>query len=117
MAYDEGLAERLRERLDDPAVTAKKMFGGLAFLTNGHMTVGVHADELIVRLGPEEIEAAKGQPGVRPFEVGGRGMRGWILVSGEVLDDPELDAWLAAARSYVATLPPKEGPPKVGPPK
>ena len=107
MAFDEGLAERLRERLDDPAVTARKMFGGLAFLTNGNMTVGVHGDELIVRLDPAAIEAAKQRPGVRPFEVGGRGMRGWILVSGEVLDDPVLDGWLAAACAYVATLPPK----------
>lgn len=109
MAYDEGLAERLRERLDDPAVTAKKMFGALAFLTDGNMTVGVHADELIVRLDPDEIEAATRQPGVRPFEVGGRTMRGWILVAGEMLDDPVLDAWVEAARTYVATLPPKEG--------
>jgi TfoX/Sxy family transcriptional regulator of competence genes len=109
MAYDEGLAERLRDRLDsDPAVTARKMFGGLAFFTNGHMTVGVHADELIVRLDPAEIEAAVGRPGVRPFVVGGRGMRGWILVSPAVLDDPGLDEWLAAARAYVTTLPPKE---------
>src|SRR3954451_19910219 len=107
MAYDEGLAERLRERLDDPAVTAKKMFGGLAFLTNGHMTVGVHGDELIVRLDPDEIERARQCPGVRPFEGGGRGMRNWILVSGEVLNDPELDRWLAVARAYVTTLPPK----------
>jgi TfoX/Sxy family transcriptional regulator of competence genes len=108
MAFDEGLAERLRERLDDPAVTAKKMFGALAFLTHGHMTVGVHADELIVRLDPAEIEAATRKPGVRPFEVGGRTMRGWILVAGEMLDDPVLDEWVAVARAYVATLPPKQ---------
>ena len=108
MAYDEALAERLHERLDvDPAVAARKMFGGLAFLTHGNMTVGVHADELIVRLGPDGIEAALRRPGVRPFEVGGRAMRGWILVAGEMLDDPELDGWLAEARAYVATLPPK----------
>jgi TfoX/Sxy family transcriptional regulator of competence genes len=107
MAFDEGLAERLRERLDDPAVTVRKMFGGLAFFTNGNMTVGVSGDELIVRLGPEEIAAAVERPGVRPFEVGGRRMRGWILVAGEVLDDPELDGWLAAAGAYVATLPPR----------
>jgi TfoX/Sxy family transcriptional regulator of competence genes len=108
MAYDEALAERLHERLDvDPAVRAKKMFGGLAFLTNGNMTVGVHADELIVRLGPEGVDAALTRPGVRPFVVGGRGMRGWILVSPERLDDADLDGWIAEARAYVGTLPPK----------
>jgi TfoX/Sxy family transcriptional regulator of competence genes len=108
MAYDEGLAERLRDRLDhDPAVVARKMFGGLAFLTHGNMTVGVHADELIVRLGPDGVAEALTQPGVRPFVVGGRGMRNWVLVSAEVLDDPELDRWVAEARTFAGSLPPK----------
>lgn len=109
MAYDEALAERLHERLDvDPAVTAKKMFGGLAFLTNGNMTVGVSStSELIVRLGPDGVEAALKRPGVRPFVVGGRGKRGWVLVAPDRLDDPELDGWIAEARAYVGTLPAK----------
>ncbi len=107
MAYDETLAQRLRDRLDDPAVTERKMFGGLAFFTNGNMTVGVSRDELIVRLGPAEIAAAVTEPGVRPFESGGRPMRGWILVAGDHLDDPELDRWLATAYAYVRTLPAK----------
>jgi TfoX/Sxy family transcriptional regulator of competence genes len=108
MAFDEALAQRLRDRLvSDPAVAEKKMFGGLAFLTDGNMTVGVHGDELIVRLDPHEIEPAVEQVGVRPFTVGGRTMRGWILVDGEMLDDPVLDGWLARARDFVATLPPK----------
>ncbi|MEU8813237.1 TfoX/Sxy family protein [Actinoplanes sp. NPDC048796] len=107
MAYDETLARRLRTRLTDPALTERKMFGGLAFFTNGNMTVGVHADELIVRLGPDGIAAALTRPGVRPFEVGGRSMKGWILVAGDHLDDPELDAWLAEARDYAGALPPK----------
>ncbi|WP_127504385.1 TfoX/Sxy family protein [Actinoplanes solisilvae] len=108
MAYDEALAERLRDRLrDDPAVTERKMFGGLAFFTNGNMTVGVSRDELIVRLGPAAIEAALTRPGVRPFESGGRSMRGWILVAGEHLDDPELDGWLADATDHVRDMPAK----------
>lgn len=108
MAYDDALAERLHERLDvDPAVRAKKMFGGLAFLTNGNMTVGVHSDELIVRLGPTGVQEALSRPGVRPFVVGGRGMSGWVLVAPEQLADPELDGWIAEARTYVATLPAK----------
>jgi len=107
MAYDETLAHRLRERLTDPAITERKMFGGLAFFTNGNMTVGVSGDELIVRLGPDEIAASLPRPGVRPFESGGRSMRGWILVAGDRLDDPELDRWLAEAHDYVMGLPPK----------
>jgi TfoX/Sxy family transcriptional regulator of competence genes len=108
MAFDEVLADRLRERLGDrPGVTAKKMFGGLAFLTYGNMTVGVHADELIVRFDPARADAMLARPGVRPFEVGGRTMRNWLLVDGEHLDDDQLDAWLAEASAYAATLPPK----------
>lgn len=107
MGYDEGLTERVRERLTDPAVTARKMFGAIAFLTHGHMTVGVHDDELIVRLGPDDIPRALERPGVRPFVSGGRPMKNWVLVSGEMLDDPELDRWVAEASAYVSTLPPK----------
>ena len=108
MAYDETLGQRLRDKLTDPSVTERKMFGGLAFFTNGNMTVGVSGDELIVRLGPEGVAAALQRAGVRPFESGGRSMRGWILVAGDRLDDPELDRWLAEAYDHVATLPPKE---------
>ncbi|MEV4343851.1 TfoX/Sxy family protein [Actinoplanes sp. NPDC049596] len=108
MAYDEVLAQRLRDRLaGDPAMTSRKMFGGFAFFTNGNMTVGVSGDELIVRLGPDGIAAALTRPGVRPFEVGGRTMKGWILVAGDQLDDPELDAWIAEAVDYAGALPPK----------
>jgi TfoX/Sxy family transcriptional regulator of competence genes len=107
MAYDEALAERLRERLDYAGVTAKRMFGGLAFLTDGNMTVGVYGDDLLVRMDPDEAEAALERLGVRPFDFTGRPMRGWVVVAGETLDDPVLDHWIAAARSFVATLPPK----------
>lgn len=108
MAYDEVLADRLRDRLaDDPAITSRKMFGGLAFFTHGNMTVGVSGDELIVRLDPAEIPDRVREPGVRPFEVGGRVMRNWILVSGEVLDDDELDRWIGVAREFAGGLPPK----------
>jgi TfoX/Sxy family transcriptional regulator of competence genes len=108
MAYDEVLAGRLRDRLDSAAgVTEKKMFGGLAFLTDGNMTVGVHGDDLIVRISPDATESALGQPGVRPFDITGRPMRGWILVAGDHLDDQDLDRWIAVAIAFVATLPPK----------
>ena len=108
VAFDEVLADRLRERLRGRAgVTEKKMFGGLAFLTCGNMTVGVHQDDLIVRIDPGAAEAALGRAGVRPFDITGRPMRGWVLVGGEHLDDEDLDRWLAEAGAFVATLPPK----------
>ena len=108
MAYDDALAERIRERLGEAAgVIEKKMFGGLAFLTHGNMTVGVHGDDLIARIDPADTDAALAQPGVRPFDITGRPMRGWVLVAGEALDDGVLDGWIARAGAFVATLPPK----------
>src|SRR5262245_9339206 len=108
MAYDEVLAGRVRDLLGSAdAITEKKMFGGLAFLTDGNMTVGVHGDDLIVRLDPAAGDKALTGPGVRPFDISPRPMRGWIMVAGESLDDKDLKAWVKQARAYVATLPPK----------
>jgi TfoX/Sxy family transcriptional regulator of competence genes len=108
MAYDEVLAGRVRDLLGAAgAITEKRMFGGLAFLTDGNMTVGVHGDDLIVRLDPEAGDKALTRPGVRPFDIAPRPMRGWIMVAGETLDDKDLKAWLKQARAFVGTLPPK----------
>jgi TfoX/Sxy family transcriptional regulator of competence genes len=109
MAYDAELAQRVRDRIIAVAgVSEKKMFGGLAFLTSGNMTVGVYGDGLIVRIDPAAMDAVLAEPGVRPFDMGGRPMRGWILVASEELcADDELGHWIDRARRYVATLPPK----------
>jgi TfoX/Sxy family transcriptional regulator of competence genes len=108
MAYDAALAQRVRDRmLDQPGVTEKKMFGGLAFLTAGNMTVGVHGDDLIARIAPEAMETALAEPGVRPFDMAGRPMRGWILVASKGLSDEELERWIDRACRYAGTLPPK----------
>jgi TfoX/Sxy family transcriptional regulator of competence genes len=69
MAYDEGLAERLRSLLGGNAdIAEKRMFGGLAFLLRGNMCVGVHGDDLIVRIAPEETDEALAEPHVRVFD-------------------------------------------------
>ena len=108
MGYDVELAQRVRDRMmDEPGVSEKKMFGGLAFLTSGNMTVGVHGDDLIARIDPETMDAALAEPGARPFDMTGRPMRGWILVASEGLSDDKLERWIVRAQSYVGTLPPK----------
>lgn len=113
MAYDEGLAQRIRDRLgelsgDQPALTEKRMFGGLSFLLHGNMTVGVVGDELIARVGPERAEGALARPEARPMDFTGRPMRGWMTVSGPALaEDPVLEYWITTALAFAGTLPPK----------
>ncbi|GAA2219470.1 TfoX/Sxy family protein [Streptomyces indiaensis] len=109
MVYDEGLAERIRGRLGaDPAVTEKRMFGGVAFLYEGNMTVGVTGDDLMVRVGPDHTDAALARPGARAFDMTGRPMRGWVVVDGAaVAEDDALVAWIDEGRAFAASLPPK----------
>lgn len=78
MAYDEGLTERIRERLGaDPDIAEKRMFGGIAFLHHGNVAVGVSGDDLMVRVCPEATDEALARPGARIFDMAGRPMRGW----------------------------------------
>ena len=108
MTFDELLAGRVRTRLQhDTRVSERKMFGGLAFLTGGHLTVGVYGDGLIARIGTQDMGAATAQSGVRPFDMTGRPMRGIVVIDSSVLDDQALDRWIGQARGYVAGLPPK----------
>ncbi|TXS46350.1 TfoX family protein [Streptomyces sp. uw30] len=109
MAYDEGLAQRIRERVGEGTdITEKRMFGGLAFLVHGHMAVGVSGDDLMVRVGPDSTDAALARPGTRIFDMTGRPMRGWILVAGDALTQDEvLGAWIDEGRAFAASLPPK----------
>ena len=109
MAFDEGLAERIRERLARRKnVEEKKMFGSVGFLLNGNMLVGVWKDSLIVRLGPEQGEIALREPHVGEFDITGRAMKGWVLVAPEgVEEDDQLAHWIGLALVFVERLPAK----------
>ena len=109
MPYDEGLAERVRELLDErPDLTERKMFGGIGFMLGGNMCCGVLGDELVVRLGAEDGEVALAEPHARPFDFTGRPMRGFVLVGpGATETDDGLDAWVSRAEAFASSLPPK----------
>jgi TfoX/Sxy family transcriptional regulator of competence genes len=110
MAFDETLAARIRGTLArKKGVEEKKMFGGVGFLLHGNMLVGVWKDSLIVRVGPDEGEAALREPHVREFDITGRPMKGWLMVGSEGLrGDDQLSGWIERATKFVRTLPAKE---------
>jgi TfoX/Sxy family transcriptional regulator of competence genes len=109
MAYDEALADRIRELLSARAeVSERKMFGGIAFMVAGNMACGVLGEDLIVRLGDEEAEKALAEDGVRPFDFTGRPMKTTVYVGPErTSDDAGLAEWVEAGADFAATLPPK----------
>ena len=110
MAYDEDLAHRLRELLaDEDAITEKRMFGGLAFLLHGNMSVSASRNGgLLARIEPEDTEAALARPHVELMRMGGRTMDGWITVAPEGLRTKrELAAWVKRSLAFVRTLPAK----------
>jgi len=109
MAYDEGLAERIREALEDREdVTERKMFGGLAFLVGGNMCAGVVKDELMVRVGPDAYEACLARPHARKMDFTGRPMKGMVYVGCDGFEsDRDLRAWIERGVRFAASLPAK----------
>jgi TfoX/Sxy family transcriptional regulator of competence genes len=110
MAYDEDLAHRLRELLaDEDGVTEKKMFGGLAFLLHGNMSVSAsRTGGLLVRVDPADTDRCLARPHAALMEMGGRTMDGWITVAPEGLKTKrQLAAWVDRSLAFVKTLPPK----------
>jgi len=109
MPYDEGLVQRMREILDQgPSYTEKKMFGGVGFMLNGNMAVGVNQDNLIVRVGKENDEEALAEPNARPFDFTGKPMQGLIYVSLEGYEtDVDLQAWVRRGVDFALSLPAK----------
>jgi TfoX/Sxy family transcriptional regulator of competence genes len=110
MAYDEDLADRIRELLGPhKGVEEKRMFGGLAFLINGNMSVAVSGrGGLMVRVPPDETEKLLARDHVEPMVMAGRETRGWLRVSGSgVKTKRQLQSWVTRGIDYASSLPPK----------
>lgn len=112
MAYDEKLAARVRRLLEAKAkgkVGERRMFGGLCFLLDGNMIVGVEKNRLMVRVGKAAYAAALARPHAREMDFTGKPMVGYVFVGTEGLRNSRvLAAWIARARAYVETLPAKQ---------
>jgi TfoX/Sxy family transcriptional regulator of competence genes len=110
VAYDEDLANRIRELVaNEPGLTEKKMFGGLAFLIHGNMSVSASGrGGLLLRIDPDETEALLAKPYAEPFEMRGREMQGWLRVAPEGLSTKrQLERWVARGVSFARSLPAK----------
>ena len=108
MAFNETLADRVRDILEgDQGVSERKMFGGLAFMVDGHMACGIAGDDLMLRLGAEGAESALQQPHFRPMDFTGRPMTGMVFVAKAGLNGASLRRWVTAATTFARTLPPK----------
>ncbi len=110
MAYDEDLANRLRELLAERNdISEKKMFGGLAFLLGGHMALAASGQGgLLVRVDPENDSEALSQSGASRMVMRGREMSGWIRVAPEAIaNQRQLSTWVRRAIAYTSALPPK----------
>ena len=109
MAYDEGLAQRIEEILEaQPAFEVKKMFGGAGYMLRGNMVCSVHKDMLVVRVGLDGHEEAMSYPHTLPFDITGRAMKGWVMVStGGYGTDEELSRWVNKGIEFALTLPEK----------
>jgi TfoX/Sxy family transcriptional regulator of competence genes len=111
MAYDEDLANRIRELMaGEKGVTEMKMFGGLAFLINGNMSVSASGQGgLLLRVDPAETDKLAAKPHAGPFEMRGRAMDGWLRVDPEgVKTKRQLEPWVRRGVAYARSLPPKK---------
>ncbi len=109
MAFDEGLAERVRDVLiDHGEIVEKRMFGGLAFMLHGNMCCGVIGEELMVRLGNEGADEARQEPHVREMDFTGRPIRSMVYVGPEgVASDEDLASWVQRGLVFASSLPAK----------
>src|SRR5262245_27730608 len=118
MAYDEGLAERIRSVLDEqPGVSERRMFGGVAFLVKGHMSVGIVQDKLMVRVGPDAYDRVLRERHARRMDFTGRPMKGFVyVVPSGYESDADLERWVNLGVAYVTSLPTKASGARTRPP-
>lgn len=109
MAYDETLAERIREALaGEKGVDEIKMMGGLCFMVGGHMALGIVGEELMVRVGPEGYERALRRVHAREMDFTGRSLKGFVFVApAGIRTKRSLESWIAPATAFARSLPPK----------
>ena len=109
MPYNEDIETRIQKFVSRwPDTRHKKMFGGVCYLLNGNMFCGVYQDFLILRLGSDQAGKAIQLPAVRPFDITGKPMKGWVMVAQDGFQsDNDLKIWLLQAREFAASLPPK----------
>ena len=110
MAYDEGLAQRIREILteQDLAPVERNMFGGLSFMLHGNFACGLTKENLVVRVGPERYAEALADPQGREMDFTGRPMKGWVYVDPDGYEtDEDLAAWVQQGIDFALSLPPK----------
>jgi TfoX/Sxy family transcriptional regulator of competence genes len=109
MAYNKDLAHRIMDVLEKtPGLTEKQMFGGIGFMIHGNMACGVIEDDLIIRVGPDNYQEALAMAHTQVFDMTGRPMRGWVVVSSEgYKTKSDLEAWVERGLIFVKSLPPK----------
>src|SRR3954467_12375341 len=110
VAYDEDLANRIRELIaSGRGYTEQKMFGGIGFMIDGHMAVGVSGQGgLMIHCSKEETEALLAKPGARPFEMRGRGLKRWLRVDAESVSTKRaVERWVMQSVAFARALPPK----------
>lgn len=115
MAYDEALADRIRMALAERTdISEKKMFGGIAFMLAGNMTVGIVGDDLMVRVGPDAWEKSMALSHARPMDFTGRPMKGYVYVAPKgIATAAKLRTWIGRGVDFAETLPPKTAKKKV----
>ena len=118
MTYSEAQAARIRRELAGrPGFVEKEMFGGIAFLLGGNMAIGVHGEDLIVRVEPAQTASLLREPGAKPFDLGpgGRTPAGWLLVAPSgYRTDAALRSWVARGIAHASSLPKKGSKPDAG---
>ena len=107
MPFNPTVDAEISRIVSDWGTTRRKMFGGTCHLMNGNMMCGVYKDDLILRLGEDQASEALKQEHVRPFDMTGRPMKGWVMVEGPGFDGPMLIDWLTKAKKFVDSLAPK----------